>query len=79
MQSLPSFLQARNTPSDIVAGQDANIRTLVVQTGPYLLRHAAQYPISLADILQSIDYLPLWIEENSTNELKTLAPLYPSR
>jgi len=67
-----------DTPSDIVAGEKAGIRMLVVQTGPYHLKHAAQHPIALNDILQSIDDLPLWVEENFTGDLTTLAPLSPS-
>jgi HAD superfamily hydrolase (TIGR01509 family) len=59
-----------DTPSDIVAGQDAKLRTLVVQTGPYLLKHATEFPIDLSDVLQSIDDLPMWIEEHHTGKLK---------
>ena len=61
-----------DTPSDIVAGQSAGVRTLVAQTGPYLLKHAELHPLPLGDILQSIDNLPLWIEENHEGELTIL-------
>lgn len=68
-----------DTPSDILAGQDASIKTLVVQTGPYLLKHATEYPIPLGDILQSIDDLPFWIDEHYPGELHSPAPLTSSR
>ncbi len=61
-----------DTPSDIVAGKNAGVRTLVAQTGPYLLRHAEVHPLPLGDILQSIDNLPLWVEENHEGEIKVL-------
>ena len=63
-----------DTPSDIVAGQDAHIRTLVVQTGPYLLKHATKHPIDLSDVLQSLEDLPMWIEEHHTGTL-TVVPV----
>jgi len=58
-----------DTPADIVAGQNAGIRTVVVQTGPYLLKHTKDYPIDLGDILNSIDDLPFWIEEHHKGEM----------
>ncbi|MDO8407670.1 MAG: HAD family hydrolase [bacterium] len=61
-----------DTPSDILAGANAGIRTLVTQTGPYLLKHAQMHPIPLGDILQSIDNLPLWVEENHDGPLTHL-------
>src|SRR3989344_830592 len=61
-----------DTPSDILAGANAGIRTLVAQTGPYLLKHAEMHPIPLGDILQSIDNLPLWVEENHDGPLTHL-------
>lgn len=54
-----------DTPSDIVAGEKAGLKTLVVQTGPYLLKHTKNYPIELSNILLSIDDLPEWLEEYS--------------
>lgn len=62
-----------DTPSDIEAGHRANVRTLVVQTGPYLLKHSdktfGDKKVELANILPSIDDLPFWIEENHEGEL----------
>lgn len=53
-----------DTPADVDAGGAADIETLLVQTGPYLLKHAEKLPLSLANILNSIDDLPGWIEEH---------------
>lgn len=53
-----------DTPADVDAGKTAGIETLLVQTGPYLLKHADQLPLSLSNILNSIDDLPGWIEEH---------------
>lgn len=53
-----------DTPADIDAGQAASITTLLVQTGPYLLKHAEKLPLPLSQILNSIDDVPGWIEEN---------------
>lgn len=53
-----------DTFADMEAGSQAGISTILVQTGPYLLRHAHDLPIPLANVLGSIDDLPLWIEEN---------------
>lgn len=64
-----SCLFVGDTPADIQAGHNADIETLVVQTGPYLLKHSEQFPIELGNILQSIDDLPIWIEENHDGEL----------
>ena len=61
-----------DTPTDIKAGSRAGYRTLVVQTGPYLLKHAAKYPIDLTDLLNSVDDLPLWLEENHDGEIEYL-------
>jgi len=61
-----------DTPSDISAGKNAGIETLVVQTGPYLLKHVAEHPMSLGNILQSIDDMPLWIEEHHEAGLTVL-------
>jgi len=52
-----------DTPADVDAGVAAQIETLLVQTGPYLLKHAEKLPLSLGNILNSIDDLPSWIEE----------------
>lgn len=56
-----------DTPADIDAGKAANIETLLVQTGPYLLKHASKIPIELKNVLNSIDDVPGWIEENGNN------------
>lgn len=61
-----------DTPSDTVAGRAAELETLVVQTGPYLLEHIEQYPLSLGNVLKSIDDLPYWIEKHHDGELKEL-------
>jgi HAD superfamily hydrolase (TIGR01549 family) len=61
-----------DTPSDIMAGHKAGIETLVVQTGPYHIKHTAQYPIALDHVLVSIDELPLWLEEHHDGELTVL-------
>lgn len=53
-----------DTPADIDAGVNARIETLLVQTGPYLLKHADKLPLPLSSILNSIDDLPGWIEEH---------------
>jgi HAD superfamily hydrolase (TIGR01509 family) len=58
-----------DTPSDTVAGTRANLETLVVQTGPYMIEHVNQYPVKLSNILRSIDDLPFWIEKNHEGEL----------
>lgn len=62
-----------DTPSDIVAGHNAQLVTLVTQTGPYLLEHTKEYPIDLANVLKSIDDLPYWIERNHDGDLMLLA------
>lgn len=61
-----------DTPSDTVAGHNAELETLVVQTGPYLLEHMTQYPVSFANVLKSIDDLPYWVEKHHKGELKEL-------
>ncbi|HXV26766.1 MAG TPA: HAD family hydrolase [Candidatus Paceibacterota bacterium] len=61
-----------DTPVDIDAGKQAGIRTLVVQTGPYLLEHVLQYPMDLHDILKSLDDLPQWMEKNHDGGLEHL-------
>jgi HAD superfamily hydrolase (TIGR01509 family) len=61
-----------DTPADIEAGKAVDIETLLVQTGPYLLKHTqniASLPIPLANVLNSIDDLPEWIQDNSDIEL----------
>lgn len=50
-----------DTPADIEAGNSTGIETLVVQTGPYLVKHATMYPVKLENIIISLDYLPQWI------------------
>jgi HAD superfamily hydrolase (TIGR01509 family) len=64
-----------DTPSDIEAGHRAGVHTLVVQTGPYLLKHSDKTlggkKVELANILPSIDELPLYIEENHEGPLTT--------
>ena len=59
-----------DTPADMKAGHEVGIETILVQTGPYLLRHAAELPIPLENVLNSIDDLPLWIEEHHNGEIK---------
>ncbi len=61
-----------DTPSDMVAGHNAGLETLVVQTGPYLLEHMAQYPLPLGNVLKSIDDLPYWVEKYHEGILKEL-------
>lgn len=61
-----------DTPSDTVAGHNAGLETLVVQTGPYLLEHIEQHPLSLGNILKSIEDLPYWIEKHHDGILKEL-------
>ncbi|OGN07429.1 MAG: hypothetical protein A3B86_01625 [Candidatus Yanofskybacteria bacterium RIFCSPHIGHO2_02_FULL_38_22b] len=56
-----------DTPADVDAGQAVEIETLLVQTGPYLLKHAQKLPLQLSNILNSIDDLPGWIEEHQDN------------
>ena len=58
-----------DTPADIEAGKRAEIKTIVVQTGPYLLKHVTRYPIPLQNIINSVDDLPLWIEEHHEGKL----------
>lgn len=59
-----------DTPADTVAGHAAELETLVVQTGPYMIEHIEKYPVSLSNILTSIDMLPFWIEKFHEGELK---------
>lgn len=59
-----------DTPADIDAGKAAEIETLLVQTGPYLLKHAENLPLSLSNVLNSIDDLPGWIEEHSERPIE---------
>lgn len=59
-----------DTPADIDAGTAASITTLLVQTGPYLLRHADKLPIALSNVLHSIDDLPMWLEEHQPRTIK---------
>lgn len=54
-----------DTPEDITCGQEAEIETLVVMTGPYWLEHILRYPVKPQNILPSVDYLPEWIEKYS--------------
>lgn len=61
-----------DTPSDTVAGKNAELETLVVQTGPYFLEHITTHPIQLGNILRSLDDLPLWIEKHHEGNLKEL-------
>lgn len=59
-----------DTPADIDAGRALKMETLLVQTGPYLLKHAHKLPLSLSNILNSVDDIPGWIEEHHIgNEL----------
>ncbi|MDP3770610.1 MAG: HAD-IA family hydrolase [Candidatus Sungbacteria bacterium] len=59
-----------DTPTDIVAGLASGIETLVVQTGPYLLKHVETHPIKLQNLLTSIDDLPGWLEEHHEGEIR---------
>lgn len=58
-----------DTPADVDAGQAIGIETLLVQTGPYLLKHAKKLPLTLANVLNSIDDLPGWIEEHGEGQV----------
>ena len=53
-----------DTPADIEGGANAGIRTVVVQTGPYMLEHTEKYPVALCDIIPSIDEFPSWVEKH---------------
>lgn len=59
-----------DTPADIEAGKQAGIRTLVVQTGPYLVEHVQKYPVALCDLLKSIDDLPGWADKHHEGDIK---------
>ena len=59
-----------DTPADIDAGKAIGMETLLVQTGPYLLRHARELPITLENVLHSIDDLPMWIEEHHSGKIQ---------
>jgi len=62
-----------DTLTDVACGVAAGLTTIVVQTGPYLLRHAKsvnELPIPLGNVLGSIDEIPGWVEENCENSLK---------
>jgi HAD superfamily hydrolase (TIGR01509 family) len=65
-----------DTPSDIEAGHRAGLTTLVVQTGPYLLKHSSKSfggkRVPLKNVLASIDDLPFWIEQNHKGKLSEL-------
>lgn len=61
-----------DTLSDTVAGHTAKLETLVVQTGPYLLEHMTQCPISFGNVLNSIDDIPYWVEKHHDGALKEL-------
>mgnify|MGYP001581354128 FL=1 len=58
-----------DTPADIIGGCNANIKTLVVQTGPYLLEHSHTLHVRLENILSSVDSLPEWIEKHHEGRL----------
>lgn len=60
---------AGDTPADIQGGKNAGIRTIVMQTGPYLLEHMADNPMQAGDILPSIDEIPAWMEKHHDGEL----------
>ncbi len=53
-----------DTPADIQGGANALLRTVVVQTGPYMLEHTERYPMHLCDIVPSIDEFPAWLEKH---------------
>lgn len=56
-----------DTPADVDAGRAVGIETLLVQTGPYLLKHADTLLLPLGNVLNSIDDVPGWIEEHDDN------------
>ena len=56
-----------DTPADVKAGLGAEIVTLLVQTGPYLLEHAEDLSLPLSRVLKSIDDVPDWIGKYSSN------------
>lgn len=58
-----------DTASDTVAGQKAELTTLVVQTGPYLLEHMRDNPIPIENVLKAIDDLPFWMEKYHEGDL----------
>lgn len=65
-----------DTLTDVKCGVAAGLRTLVVQTGPFLLRHvknANELPIPIGNVLGSIEELPGWVEENFDGTLKILS------
>lgn len=47
---------------DIEAGQNAGIRTVVVETGPYRHEHYKTHPVPEDHIIPSIARLPSWIQ-----------------
>jgi HAD superfamily hydrolase (TIGR01549 family) len=57
-----------DTPADIRGGANAGLRTVVVQTGPYMLEHTSRYPVALEDIIPSIDEFPPWAEKHHEAE-----------
>lgn len=59
-----------DTIVDIEAGQKLGMESLVVQTGPYLMKHAAKLPIKVENILRSVDDLPEWLMEFHEGEIK---------
>jgi phosphoglycolate phosphatase len=50
-----------DTRFDIEAGQRANIRTLVVETGPYRHGHHLTHPVPETHVVPSIAHFPSWI------------------
>lgn len=65
-----------DTLTDVQCGVNAGVTTLVVQTGPYLIRHmknAGELPIPFGNILGSLDDLPGWVEENYDGTLTRLS------
>ena len=61
-----------DTPADIETGRGAHTTTVVVQTGPYLLKHVAKHPVPIENIINSVDDLPIWVEEHHEGKLNFL-------
>jgi len=57
-----------DTIVDFNAGQAAAIETVMVQTGPFLLKQAPK-ELKLENILRSVDELPEWIMEHHEGEI----------
>ena len=58
-----------DTPADIQGGANAGIRTVIAQTGPYLLEHSERHPVALQDVIPSLDEFPSWIEKHHEGKI----------